>query len=829
MKKNILLLIILYTFNGFSQIKGTVKDNQGKPLPFVAVFEENSYNGTTTNEQGKFELNITKVGKHKIIFQYLGYKTQVQIVVLQKFPETLEITMQEENFNLKEVVINPKNNPANEIIKNAISFRKENSEKTARFKADFYSRGMLKLKDLPKKIMGIKVDLDDQFSSNLDSTGSGIVYLSETVSKIIFEKPNNLNEKIIASKISGNDKGFSFNTARSTAYDFYDNTLDFRIKMISPIANNAFNYYKYNLEGTFFDENNQQINKIKVTPKRDNEPVFDGYLYIVEDSWAIYGVDFTIKGYRMKNEFMEQMEIKQNFSYNTLNKIWSKNSQSLSFTAGFFGIKFIGKFNYVYSNYEFSNQFDKKTFSNEILSFEDNANKKETTFWNTNRPIPLTSEESNDYQKKDSIQKIRSTQKYMDSIDKKHNKFEIMDLFMGYSYKNTFKKYRFNYEGLVDLSAAGFNTVQGYNLSSGFSFKKWNDENGKNTTISSKINYGFDEKRVRVNGEINHRFNNQNYATLGLSGGSSIEQFNSNVPITNLINSISTLFFRNNFMKLYNKEFAQINFSQDVANGVHLNSKLVYEQRKPFFNNTDFSIIKGDKLYTSNNPLDQSDFSTIGFETHHLVKLKLDFKINFKNKYLSRPDGRFNIRNSKYPVWNINYEKAFAASDKKYEFDHIATRVFYEVTAGNKGNFAWNLKAGKFLNAENISFVDYKHFNGNQTHVGQSDRYLNVFNFMPYYNNSTNNSYSETHFEYEDNGFVMNKIPLLRGLKSDLVIGFHNLAVPNRTPYNEITVGLNNLGFGKYKFFRLDYIRSYQSGYIGDGVIFGCKLLNIIE
>jgi hypothetical protein len=37
-----------------------------------------------------------------------------------------------------------------------------------------------------------------------------------------------------------------------------------------------------------------------------------------------------------------------------------------------------------------------------------------------------------------------------------------------------------------------------------------------------------------------------------------------------------------------------------------------------------------------------------------------------------------------------------------------------------------NLKAGKFLNAENIAFMDFKHFNGNQTHIGQSARYLNV-------------------------------------------------------------------------------------------------------
>ena len=161
----------------------------------------------------------------------------------------------------------------------------------------------------------------------------------------------------------------------------------------------------------------------------------------------------------MKNEFLEVMNLKQNYSYNSKNKIWAKNSQSLSFNAGIFGIKFNGKFNYVFSNYEFLNAFEKKTFGNEVLSFEENANKKDTVYWNKNRPIPLTAEESIDYIKKDSIYLIRSSKTYLDSIDNKNNKFKISSLLFGYNYKNSFKKMSFNYAGLFDLSSLSFNTV----------------------------------------------------------------------------------------------------------------------------------------------------------------------------------------------------------------------------------------------------------------------------------------------------------------------------------------------------------------------------------
>jgi hypothetical protein len=825
--KKIFLFLLLASFATFAQIKGTVSDEKGNPLPFVTVFSANTYNGTTSNDSGKYELNIKTIGKQTIVFQYLGFKTQKISILVEKLPYILDVKMYEENFTLNEVVINPKDNPANAIIRSAIASKKENSDKTGRFKADFYSRGIFKVKDLPKKIMGMKVDLGEQMGSNIDSTGSGIIYLSETVSKIVFEKPNNLKEKIIASKISGNNNGFSYNTAESATYDFYNNTIDFNNSLISPIANNAFNYYKFKLEGTFFDENNQQICKIKVIPKRDKEPVFEGYIYIVDDSWAIYAIDLDIKGYRMKNEFVDIMTLKQNYSYNSKNKIWAKNSQSLAFNAGIFGIKFNGKFNYVYSNYEFQDSFEKKTFGREILSFEENANKKDSIYWNKNRPIPLTIEESNDYIKKDSIYIVRNSKTYLDSIDKKNNKFKIIDILSGYNYKNSSKKINVKYAGLMDLSSLSFNTVQGYSISTGFNFRKRNEENGKNTVINTEINYGLSDTRLRISGYYSHRFNNQDYAYLNLLGGTKVIQFNENNPISPLINSVSSLFFKNNFMKLYNLEFAQINYGRDVANGLNLSGKIAYEQRKPLLNTTDYAVVKSTDFYSSNNPLDPN--VNPGFETHHLVRIGLNVRINFGNKYFSRPDGKFNIRNQKYPTLFVAYEKSVAGSDKKYEFDHVNTRLYYDINVGNKGNLAMNLKAGKFFNAQNIAFMDFKHFNGNQTHIGGTDRYLNVFNLLPYYSNSTNNSYFEGHSEYNDSGFIMNKIPLLNKLKSTLILGFHELAIPNRKPYSEVSIGLDNLGFGKFKLFRVDYVRSFQNGSQGDGVVFGLKILNALD
>jgi hypothetical protein len=100
---------------------------------------------------------------------------------------------------------------------------------------------------------------------------------------------------------------------------------------------------------------------------------------------------------------------------------------------------------------------------------------------------------------------------------------------------------------------------------------------------------------------------------------------------------------------------------------------------------------------------------------------------------------------------------------------------------------------------------------------------------MPYYTNSTNDRYFEMHSEYNDTGFIMNKIPLLNLLKSTLNLGFHSLAIPDKKPYSEFTIGLDNLGFGKFKLFRVDYVHSYQSGIQQNGVVFGLKILNVLD
>lgn len=822
--KKILLLFILVSANLTAQIVGKVTDSNGEPLSYVNIYLKNSYTGTTSNDDGNYSLNINQQGEYQIIYQFLGYKSVTKTISPTSFPHILNVSMVEETTSLDAVVLDNKEDPAYRIIRKTIAQRKENIEKLSEYTADFYSRGLWQVKDIPEKIFGQEVG---DFEGALDSTRSGIVYLSETISEIAYQKPDKFTEKIIASKVSGNDNGFSFNSAQSANLSFYENSLEFNAPLVSPIANNAMGYYTYKLDGVFY-EGPKLINKIKVIPRRPKDRVWHGYIYIVEEDWQLYGVELSTTGAAIQIPFVSKLTVKQNYKHDTDHDFWVKISQTIDFGFGLFGMEGDGRFIAVYSNYDFKPEFTKKSFTNEVISFRDGANKKDSLFWKGVRPVPLTNEELKDYLRRDSLQVLRRSKPYLDSLDAKSNKFGIMAPLLGYTYKNSFEKWSVGYDG--PLKKINFNTVQGWNSKAGLYFRKWYDDNQTNL-LSAAINadYGIAEDRLRFDGYILRNYNWKDKLQVWIMGGSKVSQFNATEPISPLINSVATLFFERNYMKLYELNYGRLGYSQEVFNGLHLYANVGYENRKPLFNNTDYVMIPNEDIsYTSNNPVAPNDFENAAITEHNIVKTKLRARINFAQKYFSNPDMKFNIGDNKYPTLNLYIENGAAPTESHYDYTQFEGSLNQSISLGNKGEFFYNLKGGTFANGEGISFVDFKHFNGNQTRVGTAPNYTNVFNLMPYYNFSTNKSYFEGHLEHDFRGWILGKIPGINQLNFNLVAGAHFLSTEGNKPYSEFSIGLDNLGIGKFRFLRLDYVKSYYDGGNQGAFIFGLKFLDLL-
>lgn len=96
------LVIVLLGQFIFAQVKtvsGTVTDQNGQPLPSVAIQEKGSANGTETDFDGKFKINVKQGATLR--FSYISMKTQ-EVVVNST---DLKIVMQEDVAQLEGVVV----------------------------------------------------------------------------------------------------------------------------------------------------------------------------------------------------------------------------------------------------------------------------------------------------------------------------------------------------------------------------------------------------------------------------------------------------------------------------------------------------------------------------------------------------------------------------------------------------------------------------------------------------------------------------------------------------------------------------------------------------
>lgn len=84
------------------QLRGTVKDNNGMPLPGVTVIIKGTATGVSTNSQGEFTISLPEGKEQMLQFTFIGLK---QKEVKWNGEATLEVIMEEDDTEIDEVVV----------------------------------------------------------------------------------------------------------------------------------------------------------------------------------------------------------------------------------------------------------------------------------------------------------------------------------------------------------------------------------------------------------------------------------------------------------------------------------------------------------------------------------------------------------------------------------------------------------------------------------------------------------------------------------------------------------------------------------------------------
>ncbi len=799
MRKILLIFGLLFCglshFSNATSIYGKVSSISGEVLPFANVFIEGSSIGTTTNSDGLYQLTI-EPGSHNIVFRFIGYKTQVIAVntVSEKF--RLDVELLPETIILRDVVINASGeDPAYAIIRSAIANRQKHLEETKAYSCDVYIKGLQKFLAIPKKVGIVKVDLGNQVDLE-----SGVGYLSETVSKLYYTYPDKVKEEIISSKVSGNNRTFSFNRASDLMFNPYTNLVYLggvsNRPFISPISEQAFIYYQYRLVGNFEDQG-RLIYKIEVFPRREFDPVFRGFIFIEDENFHVQETDLYLTR-QTRMEILDTLRIKQTFSPVSQNN-WLPISLNLGFRFSLLGFEGDGYFHAIYSNYQIKDIKPLRNNKFEKVIIDEEANKKDSSYWEIIRPIPLSRIESVDYNRRDSIIDWMELPVVKDSLRKNLNRVSPVKILMrGYKFTNKKNDLIITTKPLIPILS--FNTVQGYKGIVDIRFLKRLEKN-RTFEFNPFLAIGTSDKTPNLVLSFEYIPEQVHSTSIRVSGGRLYSQFNPSNPVSDFRSTYSALLFERNHLKLYNSEFVELSIKHELFNGFYTKLNFKNSLRKPLTNNTSHTWIDyADKFYTSNDPLiADNPYFSFGASKATEVDLYLSYVLHQTYETIG---GKRRILDKKGPALSVGIRsgiKDLLGGDT--EFTELYGNIQGVVDLAMAGSGVWKIKGGYFINSNSMEFMDLHH---TRTHKTNMDPFK--FLLLGYYGSYTADRYSELHYEQRFNGLIWNKLPWVRRLKINEIAGIHLLHTDSRNLYYEFTAGLEKLNL------RADLVLGVEAG-----------------
>jgi ribosomal protein L19 len=852
------ILLILVTQESKAQggISGYVYNTDGEPLPFATIYVKQNETGTTTNIEGFFSLALAK-GSYNLVFQYLGYAAEEKTINVGDTYQQFDITLSPEALLLQEVEISAKmEDPAYTIMRKAIAKSKFHLQQIDSYSARVYIKGSGRLVDSPfflRKALA-KEGIDSSFT-----------YVSESISEISYERPNTFSERVISVRSNGDDYDTSPNGYIMGS--FYEPTI---AEAISPLSPKAFGYYKFEYLGTFIDRD-FAVSKIRVIPRSKGDDVFAGIINIVEDYWSIYSLNLNTSKLGI-NFNVQQI-------YNPINDIaWLPVSHQFAVAGKFLGFDFEYDYLATVSNYEVTlnpdlnldltvidekveqelakelsqlprnndattqeklasgkdltrkelrkliNAYEKeelkasdepKVLENYSYTIDSLAANSDSAFWESVRPVPLTARELTGYRKMDSLAIVERAEVEGDTLKKgKRKGFHIQDIVLGNSYRFKKKGYLRYYSPLASLN---FNTVEGYNFNTRFRYvKSWQEAN-RRIEVMPIFRYSFSRGRLTGKATVKYSYGRKSLrgGSFSLSGGKFVKQYNSQNPIHPLVNSITTLLFKNNYMKLYEEGYISLAHSGKLADNLSYDLVATWSERTNLANTTDHTWIQKSQEYTPNNPAN-AELSDTSFPFHQSLVGEASLRYQPWLRYRIRY-GRKRAIKSSSPTFTLLYRKGFSNAIGDTDFDYLETGFNHNFKIGVRGKLGFDITAGKFLNSKNLYFMDFSHFMGNETPLLLNNP-VGSYRLLSYYQYSTADQFFSGITHYQFRKFLFTQLPLLRmtGVKEIVFLSY--LATPYSNNYFEVGYGIDNL----FRVLRLEAAAAFQDGrYIGFGLRVG--------
>lgn len=807
MKKILLIAFILcWTMPSMAAVvQGHITDEKGQPLAFAAVQIKGTNTGAMADAQGFYQLSLT-TGNYVLLCQYTAYEAVEKTIMVNNDNQIIDFQLKPQHLSLKEVVIkSDAEDPAYAIMREVIAKRKYHEKLLKTLETDIYLKGNLHVDSL-RSILGFEIADSNRVGLGLDSAGNGILYLLEERSHYTYQSPDKEFNKVLSVRVSGDPQGLGFATM-PPILNVYQNNMDVlglnNRGFISPANSGAFHYYDFKYLGSF-QEFGRTISKIQVIPKRKYEPLFSGVVYVAEDDWVFQSVNLVLTK-TAQISGVDTVRLRQTFAPSKKD-IWVIQNQVIEVKLHLIGLSISGNSLTVYQNQKVNEPIDARLFANKVVSvYDSTALSKDSTYWATQRPVPIKDEEQRNFRFKDSV--ARKEQADADSaFFKPHYHLSPLGFLLGHPHVN-FKGNEWSMRPLAD--AIQFNSVEGLSATLDLKWRHEFEDTAKVLTVNWLNRYGFNNNHFNSLLHVGMRYGDrhwrQRYFSWQLSAGQYVYQFNGQNPIMPIMNELYTLFAGRNYLKLYEKRLVSLKLARSWGNGLLGALSLSYEQRNLLKNTTDYTFgNKNNQFITPNLP---AGAMMLDGQQAAIAQLSLRYQPGVH--YIQYPDYKQPYFGGS-PIFSLDYRQAFAIGQATAQFAKWRLTMTDYLRLRMAGYLSYQIATGGFLDREEVSFPDAYHINGNRTFL--AGPYLNSFQLAPYYRfSNTADLYGEAHVEWHLDGLFTNKIPLFRQLNWFLLTGGNLLYVNKDSYYGEVFVGLDNIGWGFFRFGRIDLIAGYES------------------
>jgi hypothetical protein len=785
-------------------VRGKVIDaNSGDPIPFVNVVFKGTTTGATTDFDGNYSIKTLAL-VDSVVATFVGYKTKTK-AIKRGASQTLNFQLIEDVVNLQEVVVKAGENPAWEVLRGVVRNKDKNDKrKLTAYEYDTYTKievdvdkisDELRERKLMKKISQV-LDSVDRIAGE-DGKPILPIFITESVSKIFYrDNPSLKKERIHKSKITGLGVEDGTSTIQLIGssfqeYNFYQNWLNILTKeFVSPIADGWKLYYEYDLtDSTYIGDD--FCYRLDFFPKSPQALAFTGTMWITKNDFALKQIDATV-GASSNLNFVERIKIQQELQKTELGP-WLPIKNRVLIDVGELSKKSAGMLTKFYTSNKnlVVNKPYEPSFYERTIQVEEDAlmGQEEANTWDTLRHEPLSATEKSVYLMIDTLKNIPVVKTYTDIVKFILNGYIKVGKYIDVGPYTTFISWN-NIEG-IRLMAGGKTTIQ-------FS---------KKFVLGGQVGYGYLDEKFKYNAYIQQILSRNRWTTLTVGVRKDLARLG--VDPENLAGNPLFLaasrwgYFRRGF---YTNE-ARATFQREFFKGFSQKLSFQYWTFNPTYN---FGYIE--------NPTELTPSIGDQFQT---AEFSLESRYARDEVFLQDDNDRISMGTNKSPTLTLRYThgvKGILGSD--FEYDKVRLNLYKRMKTGPLGIGYINLTGEYIFNTLPYPLL--------ALHLGnQSLLYSSVTYNLMNYGEFVSDHYVSLQYRQYLEGFLLNRVPVLRKLKwrllatSNVIMGgmresnrsLISLYTPTgeealkagyftRKPYVEVGYGVENI----FRFLRVDFV-----------------------